>query len=214
MKVQLLSITNMGEKICEFGARTCYDSGAKTTEESYKTLLSTLLKSGHLSVFEHASASFDINGISRAASHQLVRHRLSSFSQRSQRYVNENAFEYVVPHVIEDNPDAKKIYDDVMENINEAYNKLITLGVKKEDARFLLPNAASTSLVMTANFRQWLHVIDMRVSRGAQWEIRELLTLIWKELYQQAPSVFGSGYFSNWSKDADYKMQIFNEKIK
>lgn len=213
MHIELLSITPEAEKICEQGARTCYDSGSKITETSYQTLLGNLLKSGHLSVFEHGTACFEISGISRAASHQIVRHRLSSFSQRSQRYVNEAGFEFVTPPSIGSKPEAEALYKAAMKRINDEYAALVGLGIKKEDARFLLPNAASTTLVMTANFREWLHVIDMRVSQGAQWEIRELCTLIWKRLYTEAPVIFGINYFQNWSKDSAFKTGVFEGHI-
>lgn len=213
MNIKLLFISPNAEFTCETSARVCYDSHDKQTDESYTKMLPTLLKAGHLSVFEHSSASFLIEGISRAASHQLVRHRMSSFSQRSQRYVNEAEFPYVVPPSIADNPEALDLYQTLMQRINEDYANLVALGVKKEDARFVLPNAAQTTLVMTANFRQWLHVIDMRVSKSAQWEIRELMTLIWKELYAHAPHVFGLQYFESWSKDAPFKRTVFEERI-
>ncbi|MGL4367360.1 MAG: FAD-dependent thymidylate synthase [Brevinemataceae bacterium] len=214
MKVELLFVSPDAEKICESSARECYDSHDKMTEISRERMLPALLKAGHLSIFEHGAASFRISGISRALSHQLVRHRLSSFSQRSQRYVNEAEFEYVVPPAVSENAEAESIYRQTMEYLCNQYSKLIELGIKKEDARFLLPNASETKLVMTANFRQWLHVIDMRVSRGAQWEIRELLTTIWKELYKHAPNVFSDQYFEFWSKDPEFKKQIFETRIK
>lgn len=214
MEAKLLFISPDAEKCCEHSARVCYDSHDKMTEFSREKFLPNLLKSGHTSIFEHSSASFHIDGISRATSHQLVRHRLSSFSQRSQRYVNEENFDYIMPPKISENQEAALLYQNIMSEINKYYHQLIELGIKKEDARFILPNAASTTIIMTANFREWLHVIDMRVSQGAQWEIRELLILIWKELYTHAPNVFSMVYFSNWSKDAAFKQKIFDERIK
>ncbi|MGL4561881.1 MAG: FAD-dependent thymidylate synthase [Brevinema sp.] len=213
MRIKLLFISPDAEGVCEYGARICYDSNDKTTETSREKFLPNLLRSGHTSVFEHSSASFHIEGISRAASHQLVRHRLSSFSQRSQRYVNEEHFKFVTPPKIMENKEAHDLYNKMMNDMKESYHQLIELGIKKEDARFIIPNAAETSLVMTANFREWLHIIDMRVSRGAQWEIRELLILIWKELYSYSPHVFGMTYFEQWSKDHPFKQQIFKERI-
>ena len=214
MNVELIYISPDAEGSCEIGARVCYDSNDKTTDTSRERMLPSLLRSGHLSIFEHSSASFKIDGISRTASHQIVRHRMSSFSQRSQRYVNEGDFTFVTPPSIEQNPEANAHYQEIMKTLNEQYLALIKLGIKKEDARFILPNAASTTLVMTTNFREWLHVIDMRVSKPAQWEIRELLILIWKELYKQAPNIFSMHYFNAWSKDAEYKQNIFDERIK
>ena len=214
MKIELIYISPDAERTCETGARVCYDSNDKTTETSKEKMLPALLRSGHLSIFEHSSASFKIDGISRAASHQIVRHRLASFSQKSQRYVNEEAFEYVTPSAILKDPEAAQCYQGTMALLQAQYLKLIKAGVKKEDARFILPNATSTTIVMTTNFREWLHIIDMRVSKPAQWEIRELLILIWKELYKQAPNVFSMHYFNAWSKDAEYKQNIFDERIK
>lgn len=214
MKIDLIYISPDPEGSCEYGARICYDSHTKMTEASRETFLPTLLRSGHSSVFEHSSASFRIDGISRTASHQLVRHRMASFSQRSQRYVNEGEFEFVSPPSIQQNEEANNIYNETMQMLNQQYLKLVESGIKKEDARFILPNAVATSLVMTTNFREWLHVIDVRVSRSAQWEIRELMILIWKELYKHAPNIFAMHYFEVWSKDLEFKQNIFETRIK
>ncbi|NPV38660.1 Thymidylate synthase ThyX [Brevinematales bacterium NS] len=213
MTITLLQYTPDPEKLIEYSARVCYLSQEKMSPTSHEKFLPGLLKNGHLSVFEHASATFFIEGISRACSHQLVRHRLASFSQQSQRYVEEKGFLYVTPPEIEKNPKALEVYENTMKSLQEAYEKLVSLGIKREDARFLLPNATHTTLSMTANFREWLHIIDMRVSPHAQWEIRELLTLIWKELYAIAPVVFGLTYFENWSKDIDFKREVFSQRI-
>ncbi len=213
MKVELISITENSEKHIEFCARVCYNSNEKITEDSHKVFISNLIKNGHLSVLEHAYASFLIDEISRACSHQLVRQRLATFSQRSQRYVNERGFSYVIPEDIERNSEAMEIFNKVINEIRNGYDKLIELGIKKEDARFLLPNASCTTLTMTANFREWLHIIDLRVSKHAQWEIRELLIKIWKILYKSAPTVFSDTYFFNWSKDYDYKKEVFEKEI-
>ncbi|MEJ5284547.1 MAG: FAD-dependent thymidylate synthase [Brevinematia bacterium] len=213
MKVELISITLDSEKHIEYCARTCYNSLDKMTADSHKVFLSNLIKNGHLSVLEHSFASFLIDEISRACSHQLVRQRIASFSQRSQRYVNEKNFTFVIPPEIEENNTTKEIYLESIKSIQDAYNKLIELGIKKEDARFLLPNATHTTITMTANFREWLHIIDLRVSRHAQWEIRDLFIEIWKKLYEKAPTVFSDVYFLNWSKDYEYKKEIFETKI-
>ncbi|MCX7882644.1 MAG: FAD-dependent thymidylate synthase [Brevinematales bacterium] len=213
MIVTLLQYTPDPEKLIEYSARVCYLSQERITPTSHKTFLSGLLKNGHLSVFEHASATFFIEGISRACSHQLVRHRLASFSQQSQRYVEEKGFAYVTPPEIAQHPEALAYYQSLMSTLQQAYEKLVSLGIKREDARFLLPNATHTALSVTANFREWLHIIDMRVSPHAQWEIRDLLILIWKELYTIAPVVFGLTYFEYWSKDIEYKKEIFSQRI-
>ncbi len=183
-------------------------------ESSHEALLSGLLKNGHHSLFEHACATFLIDEISRSCSHQLVRHRFASFTQESQRYVKEEALNYTVPPSIGSNPEAMEIFQESQLKSHESYNLLIDLGIKKEDARYVNPNASRTTIAMTANFREWLHIIDLRVSLHAQWEIRDLCTLVWKELFRNAPSVFGFCYFQYWSKDADYKKEIFENKIK
>lgn len=214
MVVKLLSITKDPQKHIEYCARICYDSTHRITEDSHKSFIINILKNGHLSVLEHATATFYIDEISRSCSHQLVRHRLASYSQRSQRYVNEDDFKYVVPQSIEENEEAKKIFLQTMAVIKENYKMLLDIGIYKEDARFILPNATSTTLTMTANFREWLHIIDLRVGRHAQWEIRKLLIEIWRILYRNAPEVFGETYFATWSKDFDYKKEILENFIK
>ncbi|OHD57104.1 MAG: thymidylate synthase, flavin-dependent [Spirochaetes bacterium GWF1_51_8] len=213
MNVELRSYNPDPEKNIEFNARICYDSHSKISEDSYKSFLPTLMKNGHLSIFEHSWASFYIDGISRAASHQLVRHRIASFTQRSQRYVTESHFEYIVPDSVAASPQALALYEGAMKSLQEGYRLLLEMGIRKEDARFLLPNATPTSLTITANFREWLHIIDLRVSPHAQWEIREMCAVVWKRLYQIAPIVFGPTYFQHWSKDFDYKLKIFQEEI-
>lgn len=211
MTVTLLSITDQPEKHIEKCARVCYLSGERITETSHAGFLRGLLKSGHLSVFEHASASFLIEGVSRALSHQLVRHRIASFSQQSQRYVREDGFDFTVPESISSHPEAKKIFEGCVENIRDSYQKLSELGIRKEDARFLLPNATHTSLAMTANFREWLTIINLRVSKHAQWEIRQMAALIWGELFKHAPTVFGTTYFENNASDFEDKKRYFEE---
>jgi thymidylate synthase (FAD) len=167
-----------------------------------------LISRGHLSVLEHASAAFRIRGVSRALTHQLVRHRLASYSQRSQRYVSEGGFPYVTPPAIEGDPAAKRRYDDAVENARAAYEDLIALGVKREDARFVLPNATATEIVMTANFREWRHVLELRGHRSAQWEIRRLAVAILKILREYAPATFGD--FS--IDETDYVITIDEDK--
>lgn len=216
MKVEMLTITPDAEYNCEIGARTCYDSISKMTSSNRGSILHTLLRSGHTSTVEHASASFIVSEVSRAFTHQIVRHRLLSISQRSQRYCNESGDyteQIVIPKAILDNEYAHCEYLDTIKQIYESYDKLVELGIKKEDARYLLPNATHTTIQLTGNFREWLHVIDLRVSKGAQWEIREVCIEIWKILYSQCPNIFGLTYFEKCS-DYDYKLEIFNKLIK
>ena len=214
MNVTLLNSTPDAEKHIEFCARQCYDSQDKMSDESTKKMIEMILKRGHLSVTEHSVASFQIEGVSRSLSLQLVRHRLANFSQRSQRYVKETDFDYIIPENIKNNEWARIRFENLMKIISETYNEFITQGIKAEDSRAVLPNACSTDLVMTANFREWLHVIDERVSPQAQDEIRELCITIWKKLYEIAPTVFSLTYFEHCGKVFEYKKEIFENRIK
>lgn len=190
MEVELLFITPNPEKIIELAGRTAYQSFHKLKDGSEKDFVRMLRKSGHHSVLEHAYATFRIRGISRACSHQLVRHRLCSFTQKSQRYVNEENFSYVIPPSISEDPKAKKVFEEFMENARSTYKKLKDMGIKSEDARFVLPNATETEIVLTANFRELRHIISLRKQNSAQWEIRRVAEKMLEILKQHAPSVF------------------------
>lgn len=196
MKITLLSYTPDPETNIARAARICYDSKPKTLEDERK-FIKGLVKSGHCSTIEHSSASFRIDDVSRALTHELVRHRLFSFSQRSQRYVKENEPNYVTPDVLVDdnsaNPKlaaAKTIFDDAMKNAWGAYKTLLDLGLKPEDARYVLPNACCTSITVSGNFREWRNFLELRLSARAQWEIRKAANVILDELIKIAPSVF------------------------
>ena len=147
---------------------------------------------GHESIIEHASASFEISGISRSCSHQLVRHRIASYSQESQRYVDMSDPEWVIPEDVSADPEALATWDAALEQIQGAYHRLRQAGIKKEDARFLLPNAAATRLIMTANYRELLHLFRIRISPHAQWEICQVAIRMLEAVYPHAPSVFGA----------------------
>lgn len=188
MKVELLAITPDAERIIEIAARTCYQSGDRMVPEKMGELLPKLIAMGHESPFEHACATFLIQGVSRAMTHQLVRHRLMSVSQKSQRYVSESTFDWVTPPAVDSSDKAE--YDRDMLLIRELYTKWKAKGLKSEDARFVLPNACTTELVVSANFREWRHVFQVRCHRRAQWEIREVCLAMLKELNRHAPHVF------------------------
>ncbi len=190
MRIELLYITPNAEKVIEKAGRTSYQSFEKQTENSYKKFIKMLIRNKHESVLEHASASFRISGISRALTHQLVRHRLCSFTQQSQRYVNENDFNYIEPDDIKRNQSAHKIYTELMEHVRNQYSQLRDLGIRKEDARFILPNSIESEIIMTANFRELRHVIRLRGEKAAQWEIRCLAIEILKILKREVPDVF------------------------
>ena len=191
MKVELLSITPDAEKLIELCGRTAYQSQDKITNDSAAIFIKRLIKMGHESVLEHCSSSFRISGVSRAFSHQLVRHRIASYTQKSQRYCKEGGFEFVIPDSISDHPDALRIFYGLMHDADVAYTKLQAMGIKNEDARFVLPNACTTEIVITANFRVWRHIIGLRTDKAAQWEIRNVCMEILKILKEKSPSCFG-----------------------
>lgn len=142
---------------------------------------------------DHGSACFLFEGISRACTHQLVRHRLASFSQESQRYVDlkKGAWNAIVPPKIAHKPEAQAIMESTWQDLQQSYRALRSLGIRKEDARFLLPNATETRIVTTMNFAAWQHFLWLRaVDKAAQWEIRQMGIQVLKMLYAIAPSVF------------------------
>jgi len=190
MKVELLFITPQAEKLIETAGRTAYLSGEKQAENTAERFIKMLLLKGHHSVFEHAYATFRISGVSRAFTHQFVRHRLCSFTQQSQRFVSEANFAYIEPGSIKKNPEAHAIFTNLMTRAKEAYLALQKLGIKNEDARFVLPSSIESQLVVTANLREWRHIIKLRGSRSAQWEIRAVVLEILKLLKQHTPAVF------------------------
>ncbi|MCX8095549.1 MAG: FAD-dependent thymidylate synthase [Caldisericia bacterium] len=190
MKVELIYITPEPEKVIEKAGRTAHESFDRITPESHKQFIRMILKLGHESVLEHAVASFRISGVSRSFSHQLVRHRIASYTQKSQRYVDESNFDYIIPETISKKDEALQIYKDFMETCKKVYKSLVNLGIPKEDARFVLPNATKTEIVLTANFRELRHMIRLRGSKDAQWEIRKVFIKILKILKEYAPTVF------------------------
>ncbi len=190
IEVKLLSITPDAEALIEECGRTAYLSFSKKNENSKEKFIKMLIRSGHLSVLEHASATFRIKGGSRSFTHQLVRHRLAAYTQQSQRYVSENNFSYVTPESIKNNPEIKNLYDKHMESVRKFYKKLVESGVKKEDARFVLPNAVESEIVMTANFREWRHILQIRGDKHAQWEIRMIAIEILRILKEKSPNCF------------------------
>jgi len=189
MKVELIAITADAEELIELAARTCYQSGDKTAAGGAGKFLGRLIASGHESPFEHAYATFRLSGCSRAMTHQLVRHRLLAVSQKSQRYVTEGNFEYVVPPSI-GNGFADEFKAD-MEAIRAMYRKWKERGLKNEDARYVLPNACASELVISGNFREFRHIFKLRCSPRAQWEIRQACDRMLLLLHARAPSVFG-----------------------
>jgi len=190
MKVELLFITPDAEKLIEVAGRTSYLSSDKEGKDTEKAFVRMLVKRRHLSVLEHAHATLRISGVSRAFTHQLVRHRLCSYTQQSQRYVNESNFNYVEPPLIEDNPEAHSAFTKFMDEAKRVYLELQRLGIKNENARFVLPNAVETQIVVTANLREWRHIIELRGAPQAQWEIRKVAIEILRILKEHVPTTF------------------------
>lgn len=197
MKVKLLRHTTDAELLCGAAALTSTRSGspsetlAKMDPDKSKQIIKRVTGYGHVSVIEHASFTFSVEGVSRAMTHQLVRHRIASYTQQSQRYVTYETLEkYVTPPNIANNMEAKEIFEEALEKISEAYQKLLKLGIPKEDARFILPNAAKTNIIVTMNARELRHFFNLRCCARAQWEIREVATEMLKQAKKAAPALF------------------------
>lgn len=188
MKIELLAVTPRAEEVIEFAGRICYRSEGKRIPGAAAKFIGKLIAMGHESPLEHASAAFYISGCSRAMTHQLVRHRLMSVSQQSQRYVNEKSFVYVIPPAVAGA--RREEFRNDMESIRAMYAKWQGRGLKNEDARFVLPNACVSEIVISANFREFRHIFEVRCSPHAQWEIRQACSFMLAELHRHAPSVF------------------------
>ena len=197
MHVELLYHTPDPERAIATAARLCYAPvGAAELmetmpEDRVRSVLSTVIKSGHLSTLEHASYTFAVDGVSRALTHQLVRHRIASFNQQSQRYVKfTDGVPVVKPGTVAANEEAGRIFDETVDAIEAAYARLLELGIPAEDARYLLPNAAESKIVITMNVRELLHFFSLRCCNRAQWEIREMAHRMLELARPTAPYIF------------------------
>ncbi len=220
MKVKLIAHTPLPEQLISAAAKNCYSAATVDTlldgldEEKTRSYLTMLTDIGHESPIEHASFTFAIEGVSRSLLAQITRHRMASFSVQSQRYVKEHAFEFVIPHEIEAVPEAKAAFLQAMEDDQRTYEQLTAILQKRhmevflseglsekearrkaekkaiEDARYVLPNACATKLVMTANARSLHNFFRLRCCNRAQWEIRELAEEMYKQVYAVAPTLF------------------------
>jgi len=195
MNVKLIGFTPNPEKIPALAAKLTHSKTnpeelEKTSDEELKAILKHVMNLGHTSVIEHTNFTFAISDVSRSLTHQLVRHRIASYAQQSQRYVNLNDPNYVTPPKIESNKKMKKAYDETMKNIWDEYNKLINLGIPAEDARFILPNAAFTNIIVTMNARSLLNFFELRCCQHAQWEIRQLANIMLQKVKKVAPTIF------------------------
>jgi len=198
VKVTVLSATEKPVDVISLAAGICY--GKQDVSEKR---IKHCFKSGHMSVFEHAAITFQVEGISRACMAQLTRHRLVSFCVESQRYCKYD-FEgddwYVMPQSFKDDQwkDDRRRFQAEMYNAARSYRKSLERGIKPEDARYLLPEATKTNLVMTMNARNLFHLFDMRLDKAAQWEIRELMQEVkrqaaaYNEQWRQVIELHGS----------------------
>jgi thymidylate synthase (FAD) len=196
LKVKLSAHTPKPELVVALAARTCYSDKelALSTKELSPQLagqiITKVVQRGHLSVLEHAVFTFSVEGLSRAASHQLVRHRIASYSQQSQRYVEFRGLEYVLPPSIAEKEELCGEFERFLAEAYKLYRRLVDSGLPKEDARFVRPNACATKLIITMNARELLHVFNLRLCSRAQWEIRELANQMLGLCYKVAPTIF------------------------
>ena len=222
MKVEIIAHTPNPEEVIAQAAKLCYSKVGvdqimeKLTPEKIEEFVNHLADIGHESPFEHASFTFAIEGISRVTTHQLVRHRLASYSQQSQRYVKLEQFEYITPQAIEKNPEAKRIFIDFFFCFFFVYNQIVDelindkirefkkihdrdltkkeySAIEKqaiEDARYVFPNACETKIVVTMNVRSLLHFFNIRCCNRAQWEIRQMADEMLKACKEVAPILF------------------------
>jgi len=195
MKVVLLQCTPEPERIVALAARLCYspsgigDLRKDISRKNVQGLVRKVLSMGHASTLEHVTFTFGVESISRAASHQLVRHRLASYSQQSQRYVSAD-FGYVTPESVSDQPELLAEYKRHMAASVAIYEKLGKAGIPAEDARFVLPNATETKILVTMNARELCHFFSLRTCRRAQWEIREMALRMLAIARKKAPLLF------------------------
>ncbi len=220
MKVEIIAHTPNPEELIAQAAKLCYspvgvdEIKEKMTPESRDKFLKLLMSFSHASPLEHSYFTFAVEGVSRSFSHQLVRHRIASYSQQSQRYVRLDNFEYIIPPKIAENEEAKKIFIESMEQDAQAYQKLtdilITEKAKEliaggmdekkarkkvekesiEDARYVFPNACETKIVFTMNVRTLIHFFELRTCTRAQWEIREVAIEMLRQCKKVAPILF------------------------
>ncbi|MFH1398365.1 MAG: FAD-dependent thymidylate synthase [Candidatus Omnitrophota bacterium] len=206
LNVKLLDLTKDAISIIYAACRQCYSpkfagdliEEVKSDLKKQEEFVRKVVSSGHESPIEHVKFTFAIEGVSRALTHQLVRHRIASFSQQSQRYVKAVNFNYIIPPSVEQDKDLKDKFIRMMEEIQKGYNDFLESFKKKDksgeqvnqDARFLLPQAAETKIVVTMNCRELLHFFEQRCCNRAQWEIRGLALEMLKVCQDKLPAVF------------------------
>ena len=193
--VNLISKPENMLKTVYTACRTCYSAdmpiniyNSTDDEEKMLKLIERVISSGHYSTIEHIQVSFAISNVSRACTHQLVRHRHMSFSQKSQRYVKEKGqFDFLIPPTIEKNEELKEKFVNFMGKISEFYCELTDAGIPAEDARAVLPNAAATSIIASLNLRELIHIANLRLCTRAQYEIRTMVKMMCDALVAEEP---------------------------
>lgn len=220
MRVDLLSKTPDGEKLIAAAAKLCYSKSGVAdlfdamTDEAAGGFLSMLTEIGHVSPIEHVTLTFGVEGVSRSLTHQLVRHRIASYSQQSQRYVRLEAFEYIMPPAIAGDAELAALFQKSMSDLQTAYDALVEGLIPKntqkyldrgfpekearsrgekdslEDARYVFPNACETKIIFTMNVRSLLHFIQLRTCNRAQWEIRALALEVHRLAQEAFPVLF------------------------
>lgn len=199
LEVLLLRHTPDPDRIVALAARRCYSAlpasaiDGRLDDQEVERLIGILWRRNHLSPFEHAQFTFSVGGVSRALSHQLVRHRIASYSQESQRYVEYlklPELPFVTPPSIAANPEAAAIYAGAMARTLEAYRQMRDLGIAGEDARYVFPNSVETKLVFTMNARSLFNFFEQRLCVKAQWEIRHLAEQMRNVCRPVAPRIF------------------------
>ncbi len=195
LEVSLISIPDNLLDVIYTACRTCYSADGAVeiyknitpNNEKKLSLVKKIIASGHYSTIEHIQVTFAINNISRAATHQLVRHRHMSFSQKSQRYVKEADFDYIIPKAISDDSELSDKFVKHMEEISKLYAEFIEKGIKKEDARSILPNACASSIVCSLNLRELIHLANLRLCTRAQLEIRTVVKKMTQLIIEKEP---------------------------
>lgn len=195
MNVKLIGFSPKPEKIPAMAGMLTHSKSkpedlVKADEKKLNAVLKEVLKMSHTSVIEHTSFTFAISDVSRSLTHQLVRHRIASYAQQSQRYIDFKEPNFVIPPKIAKNKKMKQAYEKTMQSIWGEYNNLRDMGIPAEDARFVLPNAACTNIIVTMNARSLLNFFELRTCQHAQWEIRQLANKMLKEVKKTAPTIF------------------------
>lgn len=196
MRVLLVAHTPDPDRVCAQAALVSkWPKGWSQFKEAWndKTDLQHLtdaIEKGHVSVIEHACFTFSLEGISRSCSHQLVRHRIASYTQQSQRYVRIKEETFVIPESIQENPQARKLFQETLKAQFSTYQNLLDLGIPREDARFVIPNATKTNIIVTMNARELLHFFALRCCERTQWELRDVAWQMLTLVKKVAPLIF------------------------